>query len=407
MKRYGFLANIRRNTTPACTLRRSIPIVFVIFATLTCTRLVASEVAKECQQGPSSPFVFVTGPERGAPVKTGDFLSLIVASESEPVVRVEALVNGELKKVVTSDRFASESGSHKYAYKILIPLSVGAAPDPYLGGLPITSGVNVVMLRAITTSGQCGRESVELVSAFQPITALVIGVSKYEGFPPLRWPEQDASRFANALKEFFSANVTVLLNEDATRRNVAFALERASHQLTPGGTFLLYFSGRSFEDFNGEQSGRRPTNAYYLATFDSSTEFPQSTMFDLRALMYGLAQLPASTYIMILDSSSGPALPFPENLRPANIAVMFCGQATEACYEDDALQGGVLTHFVLEGLRTAATSKQPQGVIEIEDILKQAGDRTHTYVSTSKHASQSPNLLLIGRPSIQLSPSTK
>jgi len=88
--------------------------------------------------------------------------------------------------------------------------------------------------------------------------ALLIGISGYANWPKLKSPVQDAKSISRALIEkynFKKSNVTLLTDdtpEKPTLVNILTYLDRYSSSLTPNDNLLIFFTGHSTEDDQGE-----------------------------------------------------------------------------------------------------------------------------------------------------------
>ena len=78
--------------------------------------------------------------------------------------------------------------------------------------------------------------------------ALVVGINTYKHWPSLRSAANDAQAVADVLKSYFGyKDVTLLLNEQATRRNILSALDGYT-RLTEQDSLLIYYAGHGWMD---------------------------------------------------------------------------------------------------------------------------------------------------------------
>ncbi len=78
--------------------------------------------------------------------------------------------------------------------------------------------------------------------------ALIVGINEYKHWPSLRSAANDAQAVADLLKNNFGyTDITLLLNEDATRLNVLTALDKYTH-LTEQDSLLIYYAGHGWMD---------------------------------------------------------------------------------------------------------------------------------------------------------------
>jgi len=78
--------------------------------------------------------------------------------------------------------------------------------------------------------------------------ALIVGINRYKHWPNLRSAANDAQAVADILKSNFGyTDITLLLNEDATRLNVLTALDKYT-RLTEQDNLLIYYAGHGWMD---------------------------------------------------------------------------------------------------------------------------------------------------------------
>ena len=78
--------------------------------------------------------------------------------------------------------------------------------------------------------------------------ALVVGINEYKHWPSLRSAAKDAQAVADVLRSNFGyKDVVLLLNEEATRRNILSALDGYT-RLTEQDSLLIYYAGHGWMD---------------------------------------------------------------------------------------------------------------------------------------------------------------
>jgi Caspase domain len=83
--------------------------------------------------------------------------------------------------------------------------------------------------------------------ATKDVKMLAIGVSQYAAkeLPSLRFPAQDANRFAEVMRSH-GASVSLLTDANATKKAILESIDRFATESEPGDTFILYFSGHGW-----------------------------------------------------------------------------------------------------------------------------------------------------------------
>jgi hypothetical protein len=80
---------------------------------------------------------------------------------------------------------------------------------------------------------------------------LVIGINNYSSWPELNNAVADADTIKKVLTsryKFDEANVTILLNEEATRSNIYYKLRSYIEKITPKDNLMIYYSGHGYFD---------------------------------------------------------------------------------------------------------------------------------------------------------------
>ena len=84
-------------------------------------------------------------------------------------------------------------------------------------------------------------------SAYHSSHALIIGINKYRTAPPLEYARNDAEEIASYLEnkfDFPKANISLLLDEDATRENIlSHFLKYANEGSEPNDRIVVFFAG--------------------------------------------------------------------------------------------------------------------------------------------------------------------
>lgn len=221
--------------------------------------------------------------------------------------------------------------------------------------------------------------------------AVVIGVSRYEHLPKSAWLEsgdKDATAFADFLQSprgggLPDSHLKLLLNEQATTRNVRLALDFLIKNVAPGDVATIFFAG------HGQVQQLGSGEAAFLLPYDSDPSVLSATALPMDELQryvdYHLAQ--ASQVVLITDAchsgsltSAGP-LGEGRRRRSVNEVLQDVGQREgvlnitacrrdEVAVEDAALGGhGVLTYCLLRALNGAGDSSQA-GIVRAQELLE-------------------------------------
>jgi uncharacterized caspase-like protein len=191
-----------------------------------------------------------------------------------------------------------------------------------------------------------------------------------------------ADRVSQRVVEFFKKKYNLsndramlLTNEDATAIKISrFITNNAMKLLDKNDTFILYFGGHGAPDVDAssnEDDGLKK----YLLLHDSDLNALPMTALSLNNLATLLERLPCKRVVILLDSCFAGAagvktLAKLKSLRISdksykNISqlsgegrvILAASSENQVSHEEDSLQAGVFTHYLLEGLSGKADVK--------------------------------------------------
>jgi len=99
--------------------------------------------------------------------------------------------------------------------------------------------------------------------------ALVIGINNYQYLDKLKTAEKDAIDVENILKSSYGFKTTLLVNENATRKNILLELNKFVKQLGQDDKLLVYYAGHGYFDKEADKSYWLPVDA----SGDENTEW--------------------------------------------------------------------------------------------------------------------------------------
>lgn len=232
--------------------------------------------------------------------------------------------------------------------------------------------------------------------------ALLIGVDSYEpksGFSPLRYAANDALALRKVLVErlrFPAKNVRVLLNKDATRRNIQNALESlAKDDVFENSQLVVFFAGHGTTTGREGSTRRRgflvpadgsdgELNASALAMDElrQQADFlrPKHTLFLVDACYGGLAQARAGI----------PTVAFIRNVWNQRCReVITAGSADETVIESGEWQHSAFTKVLLDALDRGEADINGDNVIASSELYGYIQQRV-PYYAQQKGGRQTP-----------------
>jgi hypothetical protein len=226
--------------------------------------------------------------------------------------------------------------------------------------------------------------------------ALVVGITRYQrvsGLPAVH----DAEDVANLLQDPAKCgypSVTVLSEEQATRRSILDGLDRVVDTATPKSVVFLYFSG------HGGTSGSGQSAEGHLLAIDSDPD-NLATAIVREELARRLQSLKARHVTVVLDCCHAAAIAQPKGARAAGIdmpapaealatklahgrgrVVIAASREDGFAYAQDGHRNSFFTRFLLEGLRGGA--RGDGGLIRVFDL--------YDYVASKLRAAQPPQV---------------
>jgi len=258
---------------------------------------------------------------------------------------------------------------------------------------------------------ECGGEAAASASVQGVVRnkyALLIGVGKFGDptIPQLKFAAKDARDLKALLVDprygsFPAENVTLLVDEEATRANILKALNKISLAAQEDDLVLLFFSSHG----SPRKDGVGLQGIGYIVTFDSSQQEIFLNALEFTDLSEKVAAIQARRKVTLLDTCysgqtrtrGGKALVLEGyGVGQKEASLFLSGDGTyvitssrdnEISFESDELQNGYFTHYLIEALRSG--SEPPT----IRDVYAHLSARVREAVARDKRATQNPRLL--------------
>jgi uncharacterized caspase-like protein len=267
----------------------------------------------------------------------------------------------------------------------------------------------------------------KIASAVKRRLALVIGISRFKdpSINPLKFTAKDARAMADSLKTVSNFDyVKSLIDDEATAYNIKTEVNRLSKMAEAEDLVVIYFSS------HGSPENLDTAGINYVVTFDTEVNNLYATAYKMDDLMEDIGRrIKAERVVAFLDTCysggtfrkppngwavssralvtdgapqagqletrlksgsriitvepSAPAL----NRVPQGIGrvVITSSSQNERSWEDDRLQHGYFTYFLLEGIKQ-------QTPVSVEDLYEYVKRRVADSVQRDKNQSQHPNI---------------
>ncbi|KOR30824.1 hypothetical protein TI04_03895 [Achromatium sp. WMS2] len=199
--------------------------------------------------------------------------------------------------------------------------------------------------------------------------ALLVGVKNYApntDVMPLKYADQDMQRLQKVLEQHGYA-VQLLLNEQATKNGVLSALNTfgaaLGHEPT-NSTVLFAFSGHGFAE----------QDKNFLLTYDTYRNAVADTALPVDEVVNRLNASKAQHKLIWIDACRTQKdktgnIPGFRPQDASGLMVLFSSAVGSPSYEDDELQAGIFSHYLLKGLTGAGGQTTDQdGWIRMEQL---------------------------------------
>ncbi len=247
--------------------------------------------------------------------------------------------------------------------------------------------------------------------------AILVGVNEYAHanqvppIRPLRFAASDARDLATLLIQkggYSTEGLQLLVNEQATRVSLYGALRALRDSVREEDTVLLFFSGHGTIG-----TGRDGLSHYYLVPHDGRASDLDGTAIRDDVLEELVGQLPAKKVVVLLDACHSGGLGDQRVKGFANPAdrtaptsrtfmessegrvVMAASRPDQVSVEDDQVQHGVFTHFLLEALGGKADFDR-DGTVTVLETYQYVSSEVRAYTTRTHGFEQRPVLEVRG-----------
>jgi hypothetical protein len=337
------------------------------------------QLLTELAQGTkTAPVIVIASPKDGGTVNTKTVDVSGVVEDSHGIEQVAIFINSRPleEKTGRGFRLSEKTPARRLEFAERIPLD---------------SGENIIKIRAVDTKGFISEKkiAVKYVELQKKFWAVVIGINNYPNAPKLKWAVNDARAFYNHMIDFIKIpedNVILLLNQDANLTQLRSML----------GTYLKQKAGR--EDmviifFAGHGATEKDMISpdgdgleKYLLPFDADPKDLYASALPMREISHIFYRIQSERLIFIADScysgTTGGRTIRQSGVR-ANISDAFLDRissgkgriiltasgANEVSAEDDKLQHGIFTYYLLKGLKGPADADK-DGLVSVDEAYR-------------------------------------
>jgi hypothetical protein len=337
------------------------------------------ELLTQLAQGVKNPpVIMIASPRDGDTIEASSILISGVAEDEQGIEQLEIFVNGKALEEKTGRglRLQKDASSRRIEFNEPIPLQAGE---------------NQIRVRAVDSDGFSSEKTlvVKHVELRKNIWAVVVGINDYPNTRRLKWAVNDARAFYRHLVDVIQVpaeNVTLLLNQDAGLSRLRSTL--GTHLKKMAGKedmVIIYFAGHGATEkdvLSPDGDGLEK----YILPYDVDPDDLYASALPMREISHIFYRIQSQRIIFIADScysgASGGRTISLSGIR-ANISdafldriaagkgtiIMTASGANEVSAEDEKLQHGVFTFYLLEGLAGAADADK-DGLITVDEIYQ-------------------------------------
>jgi hypothetical protein len=351
-------------------------------------------LAKLEQGSKTPPVIVIASPKDESKVEINIIQLSGVAEDEEGLARLEIFINSKpLKKkgIDRGIRVIREKDLKRLDFKERVPLE---------------RGLNRIKIRAVDADGFSSEKilTVHHVEKRKNIWAVVIGINTYLNIRQLKYAVNDAKGFYRYLvrnNHIPPENITLLIDKEATLTRLRSTL--GTHLKSKAGKddmVIVFFAGHGATE-KDVMSPDGDGLEKYLLPYDADTKDLYATALPMGEISRIFNRIRSERLIFIADScysgASGGRTIGITGIR-ANISeafleriasgrgrvIMTASGANEGSAENDELQHGVFTYYLIEGLRGKADADK-DGLITVDEVYRYVSDQVPLATGQEQH----------------------
>ena len=342
----------------------------------------------------TAPVIVIASPKDESKVEINIIQLSGVAEDEKGLARLEIFINNKPIEKKQYDRGISVTGERnpkRLDFKKRIPLE---------------KGVNRIKIRVVDADGLSSEKVVTVyhVEKRRNIWAVVIGINKYPNIRQLKYAVNDAKIFHDYLvlyNHIPAENVTLLIDQEATLTKLRSTL--GTHLKSKAGKddmVIIFFAGHGATE-KDVMSPDGDGLEKYLMPYDVDPKDLYASALPMREISHIFNRIQSERLVFIADScysgASGGRTIGVSGVR-ANISeafldritigkgrvIMTASGANEVSAENDELQHGVFTYFLVEGLRGKADADK-DGLISVDEVYRYVSEQVPQATGQEQH----------------------
>ncbi len=240
--------------------------------------------------------------------------------------------------------------------------------------------------------------------------AVIVGISRYKyatvkGLPNLIFADDDAKAFARTLRNlgWSESHMKLLLNENATQRNIMISLESWLTKAGPNDQIILFWAGHGYPDPEDPEK-------VYFACYDTDISIP-ATGYRMDHVRRSLEERKTKNVVLLVDTchagklisrgDGGRGISIMPDLNritrekriPKGWVFMVGADTDRQAIEHSSWSNGAFTHSLIKGLGGEAdgfqSSGAKDGIVTMGELkaymLSVMPDETQRVLGAAKH----------------------
>jgi hypothetical protein len=367
------------------------------------------ELKKRLDRG-MAPVVVISKPENGIKVRMPATMLHAVAVDDRGISDFRVTLNGQPQKLASTRGIRVSGAETPQEKKLAITEK-----------LPLAYGQNIIEVSATDTDGTTTTEIITITRDKErgEVWAAVIGINQYPNARPLKYAVNDALAFTRYLKNYIelSEDHIFFLNErEATKDNILSLLgTKLKRMASREDTVIIFYAGHGAvetDPSNPDGDGFEK----YLLPYDADLNDLFATSISMDEVRKIFQRIRADRLIFIADTcysgASGGRTMMATKTR-ANLSDKFYERisrgkgrviisscsANEISKEDDNLQHGIFSYYMLEGLKGGA-DQDGDGIITVSELFSYLSRKVPQASAQDQHPvkkGETEGELVIGR----------
>jgi hypothetical protein len=363
---------------------------------------------KKKLKGGIAPVVVISQPEDGSKSEYSSVMLNVIVVDDKGIDKVQISINGKPLKL------ENQRG---------VRLVRGEAPNKVniAERLQLDPGTNQITVHVKDSDGMTIEETINVNREEEQgkIWAVVVGINQYENTRDLQFAVKDAQAFRDYLKDYIGVpddHIFFLTDKEASRDTIQSLMgTKLRRMASRDDTVIIFYAGHGAvetDPVNPDGDGFEK----YLLPYDSKLNDLYTTAISMEEIKTIFQRIRAERLIFLADTcysgASGGRTMLASKTRATlsehfferiskgkgRVIISACS-ANEVSKEDEKLQHGIFSYYLLEGLK-GASDKDGDGIITVSELFSYLSKKVPEASGQDRHPvrkGETEGELVIGR----------